>query len=355
MVVPILLLTNVLPLVIALWLISRLLERYAMSDWGRLFVFASACFGTFLPTFATTLNNHVPAACCVIFAIYALVSWAGAGNRVRTDANLREWYPSMGGFEGPEEDNPGSPVRLALVGLFTGLAVCFELPTLALAAVFGLIILLKAPRGILWFILALLVPLAAYAALNYKAVGTVVPVQLNFGTEWYEYEGSHWANPKAWEEGTKPKPEYPGIDFIDEPKQEYAFHLLLGHHGLFSLTPIWVLAIGGWFLGPSARGVAAWLARLAPLVIAVVIAFYIWRTNNYGGWTCGPRWLFWLTPLFLLTMAPTADALGKTGAGRSVGYLLLAVSVFSATYPWANPWRHPWIYQWCEYMGWVHY
>ena len=97
-VVPILLLTNVLPLVMALWLLSRLLERYGTSDWGRLFVFAAACFGTFLPTFATTLNNHVPAACCVIYAIYALVSWAGAGNasgRTPTSANgTRAWAAS---------------------------------------------------------------------------------------------------------------------------------------------------------------------------------------------------------------------------------------------------------------------
>jgi hypothetical protein len=131
--------------------------------------------------------------------------------------------------------------------------------------------------------------------------------------------------------------------------------LLLGHHGLFSLTPIWLLAVGGVFLGPAARGIAGWISRLTPLVAAVVIGFYIWKTNNYGGWTCGPRWLFWLTPLLLLTVAPTADALAKTAAGRGVGYLFLAASAFSATYPWANPWRHPWIYQLCEYMDWVHY
>ena len=76
---------------------------------------------------------------------------------------------------------------------------------------------------------------------------------------------------------------------------------------------------------------------------------------NYGGYTSGPRWLFWLTPLFLLALAPAADALGKTSIGRGIAYLCLGASAFSATYPWANPWRHPWIYQWCEYMDWLHY
>jgi hypothetical protein len=46
---------------------------------------------------------------------------------------------------------------------------------------------------------------------------------------------------------------------------------------------------------------------------------------------------------------------GRSRFGRGVGYICLAASIFSATYPWANPWRHPWIYQWCEYMDWVHY
>jgi hypothetical protein len=52
---------------------------------------------------------------------------------------------------------------------------------------------------------------------------------------------------------------------------------------------------------------------------------------------------------------PAADAIGRSRVGRGVAYLLLGVSVFSATYPWTNPWRHPWAYQWCEYMGWVRY
>jgi hypothetical protein len=353
--VPILLVTNVLPLVLALFLLSRLIELYGKTDWGRLFVFGAACFGTFLPTFVTTLNNHVPAACCVVYALYALAAWSKAGNRVRTSAELREWYPHTGDDTTPEEDNPGSPMRLAIVGLFAGLAACLELPALAFGAAIGLIILMKQGRGVIWYVPALLLPLAGQAFINHKATGTWEPIYAKFGGPWYAYPGSHWNKPNLWEEGKEQKPKYPGIDFAEEPKQEYALHFLVGHHGLFSLTPLWVLALVGMLLNPPTRGVVSWLHRLTPLVAAVVIGFYIWKTNNYGGWTCGPRWLFWLTPLFLLAMAPAADALAKTSVGRGIAYLCLGASAFSATYPWANPWRHPWIYQLCEYMEWVRY
>jgi hypothetical protein len=335
-VVPILLVTNVIPLVIALWLFSLLLEAYGTTDWGRLFTFAAACFGTFLPTFSITLNNHVPAACCVMVALYALI-----GPR-----RARPGPPYF--VEGPPIDGTGSPVRLLVAGLFAGLAGCMDLPALAFAGAAGLIILLQSPRGLLWYVPAALVPIAAQTLINHRATGLWLPVYSQFGGPWYEYEGSHWAKLRL-----NPRPE--GIDFIDEPKSVYAFNYLIGHHGLFSLTPVWLLALGGMVFSLRGPRAGSRLHRLTPLILAVVLGFYIWRTNNYGGWTSGPRELFWLTPLLLLALAPAADRLSGSRVGRAVAYLSLGASAFSAAFPWTNPWRHPWIYQWAEYMNWVHY
>jgi hypothetical protein len=335
-VVPILLVTNVLPLVLALWLFSLLLEAYGTTDWGRLFTFAAACFGTFLPTFTITLNNHVPAACCVMFASYALI-----GPR-RGKAEPPYFV------EGALIDGTGSPVRLVLAGLFAGLAACMDLTALAFAGAVGFIVLLQAPRGLIWFVLAALVPMAAQTFINHYATGLWEPVYAKFGGPWYEYEGSHWAKLRQ-----TPRPE--GIDFIDEPKPVYAFHYLVGHHGLFSLTPVWLIALFGMVLRLSGPPATSRVHRLTPLILVVVLAFYIWRTNNYGGWTSGPRELFWLTPLLLLALIPAADKVGGSGVGRGAAYLCLGASAFSAAFPWSNPWRHPWIYQWAEYMNWVHY
>lgn len=333
-VVPILLVTNVIPLVLALWLFSLLLEAYGTTDWGRLFTFAAACYGTFLPTFSITLSNHVPAACCVMFAVYALI------------APTRRERPALG--QAPVAGAVGSPGRWLLAGLFAGLAACIDLPALAFAGAAGLILLRQAPRGLLWYVPAALVPIAAQTLLNHRATGLWLPVYSQFGGPWYEYAGSHWAKLRQ-----TPRPE--GIDFIDEPKPVYAFNYLVGHHGLFSLTPVWLLALAGMLFHMRGSLAASRLHRLTPLVLAVVLIFYIGQTNNYGGWTSGPRELFWLTPLLLLALVPAADKLGGSRAGRGIAYLCLGVSAFSAAFPWTNPWRHPWIYQWAEYMNWVHY
>src|SRR5262249_4601841 len=94
-------------------------------------------------------------------------------------------------------------------------------------------------------------------------------------------------------------------------------------------------------------------------ITVIVLGFFILvvpdRNRNYGGWTSGPRWLMWLTPLWLLTLLPAADWLAARRWRRGLGYILLAISVFSASYPAFNPWRHPWLYHLLESAGWVQY
>ena len=319
----ILLTFNLLPLIIFLRLLSNLLEEYGTTDWGRLFVYTAACFGTFLTTFAVTLNNHTPAACCVLFAVYPLL-------RGRST-----------------ESSPFTPLQLLISGFFAGLAFALDLPAASFTAALGLFVMFNRSKGLIFYVPAALVPIAALIFTNYLAIGDVTPAYDKFGGPWYEYEGSHWMKAKL-------NPNQPGIDFAREPKHIYAFHMLLGHHGLFSLTPIWLLAIVGLFWKRTSLQLRH-LNGLTALLTAVVIAFYIYKTNNYGGWTAGPRWQFWLTPLYLLAMLPVADALSRLKFGRLLAYACLGVAVFSAVYPVWNPWRHPWAYQLCEYMGWLKY
>ncbi|HEY2894815.1 MAG TPA: hypothetical protein VGJ16_11395, partial [Pirellulales bacterium] len=64
---------NVVPLLVYFWLLARLAERFGTTDWGRLFMMSAAAFGTFLTTFAVSINNHLPAAVCVVIACYCAV------------------------------------------------------------------------------------------------------------------------------------------------------------------------------------------------------------------------------------------------------------------------------------------
>ena len=316
---------NVLPLVLMLWLMSKLIEEYGTTDWGRMFAMASACFGTFLTTFAVTLNNHTPAATCAFLAVYPLLRG-------------RSQHP-----------HPYRPCELLLSGFFAGMTMCLDLPGAALTAGVGLVVLRQSYRGLYWFVPMALLPIIALFGLNYLAIGEFNLVYAKFGGPWYEYPGSYWLRRKL-----VPLPE--GIDFANEPKEVYAFHMLFGHHGLFSLTPIWILAFLGMIKNLfRGRSLPSWYNPIVLGISAIVIAFYVYQTNNYGGYTSGPRWQFWLSPLYIIGMIPLLDSWADSTWRRRIGYAFLGVSIFSACYAVWNPWRHPWILVFCEYMGWLNY
>jgi len=329
-VITILMTVNVIPFAIYLHIIARLIEEYGMTDFGRIFTLASAGFATFLTTFSMTLNNHTPAACCIAFAIYPLLR----NNSVLHSASL------------------------ALSGFFAGFAATLELPALAfVVGLGGLLLISRARLALVMFFPAGLIPLLALLFTNYLAIGQLWPAYSEFGGPWYNFPGSHWAK-----QGT---PLAKGIDFAQESKDVYAFHMLFGHHGWFSLTPIWLLSAIGllvmtWRSGAEFRAILSGKQRsntvfsptlsaaMVTVVSIVVFAFYIIKTNNYGGFTSGPRWLFWLTPLWILALLPVVDRLSAWRIGRALALLLLAISVLSVHYPAINPWRPPWILQFLE-------
>jgi hypothetical protein len=364
-VVRIILLTfNLLPTLIYWLLLARLAEQFGATDWGRLFAVAAGCFGTLLTPFLITFNNHTLGACSALFALYPVLRAWTKSPPTPTLPRKGEGSDATPSFLAGEGHSSPSPLAgegrgggtFIVSGFFAGLCVSMELPAAAFAALLFALLFFWSPwRTLLYFVPAALVPLAAFALTNYAALHEWAPAYEKFGGPWYEYEGSHWKIPS----GTVKT----GIDFAQENKVVYTFHLLLGHHGLFALTPVFLLAAAGMLAG-------LWRARPTPgeqrplprpffaaalLVTLVVIVFYIFKTNNYGGWSVGPRWLLWLTPIWLVAMLPIADRLSACRKGRVVGYTLLAASVFSASFPALNPWRMPWLYQLLESYGWIHY
>lgn len=315
---------NVIPLAIYLYLLSRLIERFGTTSWGRLFAFATACFGTFISTFVTTFNNHTVAAVTTLMTVYPLL--------MSEELSIRS---------------------LLICGLFAGLTACFELPAMSLVAGLAVGLLFVVPRNVPAFILAALVPIGALAALNYAAIGDWKPAYEKLDSEWYRYEGSHW---KRLDDDKK------GIDAAKyhESRETYAFHLLVGHHGVFSLSPVWMLSLAG-MIGSAIRSGLGNRWRQVMLltfgITVIVTVYFAWLvgTANYGGWTAGPRWFFWLTPLWILALLPASDWLAPRWFGRMIGYGLLFASVFSVAFPVANPWRHPWILQLLNYLGYSRY
>jgi hypothetical protein len=392
-----LLLANVLPLAVYLWLIFRLVERYGRTDWGRLFIATCAAYGTFLTTFAVTLNNHVWAAVSAAIALYAaLAIWCEGRRELR---------------------------YFALAGAFAAFAVVNELPALSFCALLGAALAYRSPsRCLAGFAPAAAVVAASFFGTNIWAHGRWNPpyahrgdgprvaalegdflarvqageippvlrerlaqagiplsaqavlqprwsgqgwmiwdpdgqdrlavtadersVQAFVWNQWYEYEGSYWLDECKT-----------GVDRGEPSRAAYAFHVVLGHHGILSLTPIWLLSIVGagiWLRRgeSSLRSAAAGIAS----VTAICLAFYLARPlvdRNYGGVCCGFRWMFWFTPMWLLVMIPAADAVASRRGWRYAALGLLLISSISAAYASLNPWSHPWLYEYWSSLGWI--
>ncbi|HEY2827016.1 MAG TPA: hypothetical protein VGJ04_05390, partial [Pirellulales bacterium] len=169
---------------------------------------------------------------------------------------------------------------------------------------------------------------------------------------WYDYEftrtdgklvESYWRRPE-------------GIDIGEASIGKYVLNVLVGHHGIFSLTPIWLLAIPGFVVLAAGKNYRMPAAAVGiGLVSIVCIVFYVLlpiEERNYGGMASGFRWVFWLAPLWLLALLPMADQLSRWLSGRLFGYLLLALSVLSAAYAVWNPWVQPWLWNLWTYVGW---
>lgn len=408
-----LVIVNVVPLVIGLLLLARLVERLGTTDWGRLFVMGAAVFGTFLSTFAVTINNHLPAAVCAVAALYAAV-------RIWFDGQRRWRY-------------------FAVAGAFAGLAAANELPALAFLAALSAALLWKDPRRtVLAYVPGVSIVAAAFFVTNWLAHGSLRPPYMHradieqgplnqqdqtsvrrafraaleqpkpgpfketFGPaiedvvtrrggmevkrflaaelqktapkelidaareaideadldadradNWYHY---------AYRRGGRTLPSYwrepQGPDRGEDSPAVYALHVLVGHHGIFSLTPVWLLSAAGTvvWLCPGRDRRLRELAVLVGAVTLVCLAFYLSRGQyhrNYGGNTSGLRWMFWFAPMWLLVMLPAADAMARRWWTRGVALALLALSVLSASYPIWNPWTDPWIMDYLDYLDWI--
>ncbi|MDO4574484.1 MAG: hypothetical protein Q4D98_04660 [Planctomycetia bacterium] len=314
-----------------LFLIStvKLAERLGEGEWSRFFVVATACFATFLTTFCVTLNNHLPAAACVACVLWILVKMT-----------QEDRYPFG---------------LILLVGILTAFTVVHELPALSFLVVVSAILLghllvrNDLSRTVLGFFVLLLgmgcvaVP---YLGTNYVAHGCLTPPYMHrkASDNWYEYtytaangteRQSYWQNPQ-------------GLDRGEPSVGKYAVNVLVGSHGVFSLTPVWLLSMVGIGIGLRRdRGPTWWFAPLAFLLTVVVLTFYILRPlndRNYGGLCCGFRWAFWLIPIWLGTALPALEKMETSRILRGLALLLLFLSAMCVAFPTWNPWTLP---IWC--------
>ncbi|MBL8890831.1 MAG: hypothetical protein JNL67_12700 [Planctomycetaceae bacterium] len=406
-----LLLCQIIPLVVTFGVLAWFLDRWPLAtDAARFYAFAAACWGTFVTTFAVTLNNHHFAVIAVYWSLFAICAIQRA--------------PFASGF------------WYVILGLGGGMAFANELPALAwTAGVVAIGLWFSPERAIRWMLPAILVVGLAYFGTNLIAhrtlrmpysfrsdgpVALTLPMdfaedlepglmptemrrQLNrhssrwgfeLGPEtwiednqyelssqverrwvirnyflgpyrpdqwqglavvqrkgadsieirqwanWYDFPGSYWHDGRR-----------AGVDIGESSPGWYAFHCLIGHHGIFSLTPMWLVSCWGILLALKHGGQWRTIAMMVLGLSVVVIGFYLTRTEldrNYGGQASALRWVFWITPFWVLMLVPAINQLRRSGVGLTVAWVLLALSAGSALYSGTNPWVHPWLYEWSQ-------
>ena len=340
-----------LPFGLLLMASFRMIEEVGGTDWGRFWGMALISFGTLLSTFAVSLTNHLPAAVAAAWSGWWLLRIIGRG---------------------------GSAGAFAAAGGLAALTAAFELPALAwCVALLGMLMLVDPRRTLAAAAPAAFLVAAVALGTNWLAHGSIFPPYAHRqvapatatspaaavvpGTSsanpdnWYDYSlalsngkqlTSYWRDPK-------------GVDRGEPSALVYAWHALLGHHGIFSLTPAWLLVPSGlaMMIVARRRQAAPGQAHLALAIFVVslvVTAFYLTRSQvdrNYGGVSSGFRWVFWLAPLWAVATVPVADALSRHRAGRLLALLLLGLSMVSVAYPTWNPWSPPWIEQWIDHLA----
>jgi len=332
---------NLVPLVIFLALFSCLLDRLAPDPWVRAYAMTAAGLGTFLTGFSITLNNHTIAAFSSFFALYpAFLIWC---------EGQRRW-----------------PL-FALTGFFAGFAAVNEFPAAALLMALGAGMAWKARRKTLTFFLPLaLLPIAGHFYTNYRVTGDLTPAYAHKSA--YVFPGSYWlidpASGRLVGGEVDPATAKPtghvgqGIDNAFEPWPVYLFNMVIGHHGILSLSPIFIFTLIG--IGRALRTPQSPLrafSALAAFLTILLLVFYTFFAGqrNYGGMCCGLRWFFWLIPFWLILLPEGMR--GKTAQRwfRGMALAFLLVSAVSAFYCARNPWSRPWIQQYLYYKQWIKY
>ncbi|MDW8327927.1 MAG: hypothetical protein RMK99_15300, partial [Anaerolineales bacterium] len=261
----------------------RLARRFGATNALSVSAALALSFGTALFPYSTVFTNHVPAAAALFGALYLL---------------LTRPQPTRG--------------MLALAGFAASLGAALDLSGGLFGLLLGAWVLWRRRAQFVWFAVGGLVPSLLSVALNFQIVGNPLPPQMY--TAGYRFPGSEF---EATVAGNRPS----------EDIGRYAFDLLFGARGVFLFFPILLWAVAASLRAMLVgRGVMRELAWVVGLGATLYTLYFIFSTNNFGGYAFSPRWL--LIPATLLS----AFALIQPELYRAMftRLLLVALSLFSA-------------------------
>jgi hypothetical protein len=241
---------------------------------GRLATALAVALGLASPLapYSIVFAGHVPAALCLFAGFYLLHRTLAPPLPIRAVSNRQE-----------------KPRDEAFVffgaGFLISLSANIDLTLAIFIGAFGLWILFAHRRRLAAYFAGAVIPFAISAAINYWAVGTLVP--LYFDPKAYDFVGTVLNTTVGGTNG------FYSLEF----GLRYAYDMFVGQRGVFSFTPMLIFAFAGMvvaFKQRRERGLilAVWIGSL------VFAAYLILRTDNFGGLAWGTRWFVPLVPVW---------------------------------------------------------
>jgi hypothetical protein len=124
--------------------------------------------------------------------------------------------------------------------------------------------------------------------------------------------------------------------------------MLIGHHGLFSMTPILVFSAVGLFWSIRRKLDTLGEAWVVGGVSALVMVFYLFKSYNYGGWCVGMRWLVPQMGLLLIFLGVWLDQVRIDKRVFSGVLLAFTISAFHAQDALSGPFQYSRWHNWLE-------
>lgn len=377
-------------------------EHLCRSQWARVVAAYTTCFGTMVLPFGLSLNNHLPAAAATAFVVWVFIRasehLSNSIDSIVSPFPVHWWFlAGLAAAFAAANELPALSMLLLWFVLFWYVDKFSSIPFLAGVAVVALAFFgtnwiahesLRPPYAhrsdghyIAEFASEIrspdddLVEEARMALLTLGLAGYETEMsitlsdepdrwvvradehqyalvvrenkwKMNVWDDWYEYPGTYW------KDGVRK-----GVDKGEPSRLVYFLQMMIGHHGIFSLTPLWILMPIGIYTGlrhgPGDYRRLNWAIMIASVAC---ILFYVGRPlidRNYGGVSVCFRWMIWFTPLWIVMATPAIEGFRDTKLRRAVIYVLLALSVFSVAVSLETPWEHPWIYRFWQFLGWI--
>ncbi|MCA9562526.1 MAG: hypothetical protein KC561_03510 [Myxococcales bacterium] len=291
-------LLHVLPYLLALILAGRLLAALGITgtQWTVAYCFIS--LGTLAFGYAATIAPHTLSALLVLAALGPLL--------IPPSAREPRWFVWLG------------------MGFCAALAVTFDFGAAVMALAIGLLSLHRGGLKAAGLVMAGgLLPILAHLHLTVHVTNSWYPFYAM--PEIYSYQDSYWDNPQ-------------NFDALDEPIALYAFHALFGHHGLFSMTPLFLFAIPG-ALTLWKKSTTRMTSVALSVAAVLTIATYIVRgPHNYGGTCSGMRWFIVAVPALWYLSVEGMRARWERKATRALVGLFLVWGMVNAVTTVVNPW-----------------